>query len=36
MSRESVFENKITGFSASPIMAPFCGHFAASFLSRVD
>ena len=36
MSRESVFKNKGTGFSTNPIMAPVCGHFAASLLSRVD
>ena len=36
MSRESVFENKGTGFCASPIIAPVCGHFAASLSSRVD
>ena len=36
MSRESVFENKGTGFFASPIVAPVCGYFVASLLSRVD
>ena len=36
MSRESVFEDKGTGFFASPIVAPVCGYFVASLLSGVD